>query len=159
MCSTMISCCTEGQSAKATDPKTLLQPEDVGVGLWLESGNCNRSEAGGNNVRLHALLVRLHATLVLARATPSSCGECGLPVRPIYVAAQVIIDFYSEDTTNPMRFLDKTSVIVLGAFLMDPGTFSQIYGRILTVSSQINNVPCCWSQVVEPRIQTVTTIR
>jgi hypothetical protein len=52
MCSTMISCCTEGQSVKAADlHKTLLQPEDVGVGLWLESGNCNRSEAGGNNVR------------------------------------------------------------------------------------------------------------
>ncbi len=34
---------------------------------------------------------------------------------------QVIIDFYSEDTTNPMRFVDKTAVTVLGAFLMDPG--------------------------------------
>ena len=33
----------------------------------------------------------------------------------------MIIDFYSEDTTNPLRFLDKTSVSVIGAFLMDPG--------------------------------------
>ena len=73
MCATYISCCCEDQRVKATDTdKVLLQPDDVGVGLWLESGNCNRSEAGGNNV---------------------------------------IIDFYSEETTNPLRFLDKTSVL------------------------------------------------
>ena len=30
--------------------KVLLQPDDVGVGLWLENGDCNRSTAGGNNV-------------------------------------------------------------------------------------------------------------
>ena len=73
MCATYISCCCEDQRVKATDTdKVLLQPHDVGVGLWLESGNCNRSEAGGNNV---------------------------------------IIDFYSEETTNPLRFLDKTSVL------------------------------------------------
>ena len=39
MCSTLISCCTEGQAVKASDTnKILLQPQDVGVGLWLESG-------------------------------------------------------------------------------------------------------------------------
>ena len=83
MCASYISCCTEGQNVKATDTnKTLLQPDDGGVGLWLESGNCNRSTAGGNDV---------------------------------------IIDFYSEATTNPLRFMDKSSVSVMGAFLMDPG--------------------------------------
>jgi len=29
--------------------------------------------------------------------------------------------FSQEATTNPLRFLDKTSVSVIGAFLMDPG--------------------------------------
>ena len=37
----------------------------------------------------------------------------------------MIIDFYSEATTNPLRFLDKTSVSVMGAFLMDPGGGAQ----------------------------------
>jgi hypothetical protein len=38
----------QGQRVKATDVgKTLLQPDDVGVGLWLESGDCNVSAAGG----------------------------------------------------------------------------------------------------------------
>ena len=32
---------------QATDRnKVLLQPDDVGVGLWLENGDCNRSTAG-----------------------------------------------------------------------------------------------------------------
>jgi hypothetical protein len=52
-----IGVCTEGMdvTANSTDnnlpwPKQILQPNDVGVGLWLENGDCNRSDAGGNNV-------------------------------------------------------------------------------------------------------------
>ena len=51
MCATFIGCCTEGMRVSANDTnKVLLQPDDVGVGLWLENGDCNRSTAGGNNV-------------------------------------------------------------------------------------------------------------
>lgn len=84
---TFIGCCTEGMDVTANGtnlpwPKQVLQPDDVGVGLWLQNGDCNRSDAGGNNV---------------------------------------IIDFYSEATVNPLRIMDKYSVSVHGAFLMDPG--------------------------------------
>jgi hypothetical protein len=46
---------------KATDVgKTLLQPDDVGVGLWLESGDCNVSAAGGaENAFLGAICIYL----------------------------------------------------------------------------------------------------